>query len=114
MSDGRLPAGIEVSGLIRRIETEGGHATVIRKGDSDRGSILLQISCRGSHIAFLERVLDPAGSYRWDRVGPGDSVGSKEIADFIARRQRFDEDMWVLELDIVRAEQFIAETIRLP
>ena len=84
---------------------------VLRKGDAERGSILLQISNRGAHVAFLERVLDRTGSYRWERAGPGDSAGSTGIAEFIARRARFDDDLWVLELDIVCAEQFIAETI---
>ena len=33
-----------------------------------------------------------------------------EIADFLARRARFDEDLWAIELDIADAERFIAET----
>jgi hypothetical protein len=33
-----------------------------------------------------------------------------EIADFLARRARFDEDLWAIELDIAEPERFIAET----
>jgi hypothetical protein len=58
----------------------------------------------------LERVLTFTGTYHWQRVGPGDSAGSAEIADFLAKRARFDEDSWAIELDIVDAERFIAET----
>ena len=50
------------------------------------------------------------GSYRWQVVGPSDSASSAEIADFLARRARFDEDLWAIELDIADAERFIAET----
>jgi hypothetical protein len=82
----------------------------MRKGDSDRGSLLLLISSRGVHIAALERVLDLDGAYRWQRLGPAESAGSAEIADFLARRARFDEDLWAIELDIADAERFIAET----
>ncbi len=33
-----------------------------------------------------------------------------EIADFLARRTRFDDDLWAIELDIADPERFIAET----
>ena len=80
------------------------------KGDEERGSLLLLVSERGRHVAALERILNLDGTYRWDRVGPTDSAGSTEIADFLARRERFDEDFWAIEVDIADAERFIAET----
>jgi hypothetical protein len=83
---------------------------VIRKGEPDRGSILLFISERGRHAAALERVLDLDGFYHWRRTGPDDSAGSDKLAEFLSRRARFDEDLWAIELDIADAERFIAET----
>lgn len=82
----------------------------MRKGDPERGSLLLLVSSRGRHVACLERVLAMSGDYQWQAVGPGESAGSTEISEFLARRARFDEDLWVLELDIAEAERFIAET----
>jgi hypothetical protein len=82
----------------------------MRKGDEERGALLIFVSSRGKHVACLERVLDFDGGYRWEAVGPSESAGSKEIADFLARRTRFDEDLWAIELDIAEAERFIAET----
>ena len=96
---------------MRRIEAEGGFATVMKKGDAERGSLLLFVSSRGVHRACLERVLTLDGVYRWERVGPAESASSAEIADFLARRARFDEDLWAIELDIVDAERFVAETM---
>jgi hypothetical protein len=95
---------------MRRVAASGGFATVMRKGDEERGSLLLLISSRGVHIACLERVLNLDGSYRWQRAGPGESASSAEIRDFLARRARFDEDLWAIELDIAEPERFIAET----
>jgi hypothetical protein len=83
----------------------------MKKGDEERGSLLLFVASRGVHIASLERVLNLDGSYRWQLVGPPESAGSAEIADFLARRTRFDEDLWAIELDIADAERFIAETM---
>ena len=72
--------------------------------------MLLLISERGRHVAGLERILNLDGSYRWERLGPPDSASSLDITDFLARRARFDEDFWAIELDIADAERFIAET----
>jgi hypothetical protein len=83
----------------------------MKKGDEERGSLLLFVASRGVHLASLERVLDLNGNYRWQVVGPPESAGSAEIADFLARRARFDEDLWAIELDIADAERFIAETM---
>jgi hypothetical protein len=82
----------------------------MRRGDPDSGSLLIFVSSRGRHVAILERVLSPEGDYRWQPANAPDSVGSKEIADFLAKRARFDEDLWAIELDIAEPERFIAET----
>jgi hypothetical protein len=82
----------------------------MKKGDEERGSLLLLIASRGVHVAALERVLNLDGSYRWERAGPAESAGSAEIGDFLVRRARFDEDFWAIELDIADPERFIAET----
>ena len=110
MSGGRLPAKLEVSGLVRRVEAEGGFATILNTGDADGGAILLIVSSRGRHVACLERVLGVGGGYEWRQTGPAESSGSDELRSFLAKRTRFDPDLWVLELDIAEPERFIAET----
>jgi hypothetical protein len=71
------------------------------------------IGSRGRHFACLERVLSLDGTYSWRSVGPAESASSIEIADFLAKRARFDGDLWALELDIADPERFIAETTSL-
>ena len=51
------------------------------------------------------------GGYAWHSVGPAESAASDEVRDFLAKRARFDEDSWLIELDIAQPERFIAETI---
>lgn len=107
---GRLPTHVEVAGLLRRAEADGGFATVIRRGDTERGSLLLLIGSRGQHVACLERLLDLDGNYHWQSTGPGESADSAKVAEFLGKRARFDEDLWVIELDVAHPERFIAET----
>ena len=75
--------------------------------------MLLLVASRGRHVACLERVLSIDGTYVWRTVGPGDSASSTEVAEFVGRRARFDEDLWAIELDIAEPERFIAETTHL-
>ena len=95
---------------MRRVTGAGDFAAVLRKGDADRGAIMLAVTSRGVHRALLERVLTAEGSYSWQTSGPKESSSSAEIADFLARRARFDPDSWLIELDIADPERFIAET----
>ena len=105
MSD-RLPAHVEVAAVMRRAEAEGGFATLLRKGDPDRGAVTLVLEKRGEFCGILERELGPSFDYEWVFK----PAGSESVADFIARRERFDTDFWLIELDIAEPERFIAET----
>jgi hypothetical protein len=82
----------------------------MRRGDRERGALLIFVASRGRHVACLERVPSLEAGYRWNVTGPGDSAGSEEIAEFLAKRARFDADLWAVELDIADPERFIAET----
>src|SRR3546814_8621901 len=68
VTDARLTTAIRVSALIRRVNSEGGHATVLSKGDATAGAILLILCERGRNQRFFERTLDQNGAYRWGRT----------------------------------------------
>lgn len=70
------------------------------------------MTSRGRHFTCLERILSLEGSYHWQTAGPGESASSADVAAFVDRRARFDEDLWVIEVDIAEPERFIAETTR--
>ena len=105
----RLPAHVEVAAVMRRAEAEGGFATLLRKGDPDRGAVTLVLEKRGEFCGILERELGPSFDYEWVFK----PAGSESVADLIARRERFDTDFWLIELDIAAPERFIAETTSL-
>ena len=110
VSDDRLPASVEATGLIRRAEAQGDFAALLHKGDPDRGTLLLVVGSRGRHVACLERALSPDGKYRWQKVGPGESASVPDVSGFLEKRRRFDPDLWLIDLDIALPERFIAET----
>jgi hypothetical protein len=106
----RLAAHVEAASLIRRAQAEGGFGTVVKRGDADRGSLVLLVTGRGQHWACFERALSADGSYSWQRVGPPLGADPATLADWSQKRIRFDEDLWLIELDIADPERFIVET----
>lgn len=104
----RLASSVLVGALARRAEAEGGFAAVLARGDATAGSILLILTERGAKTEAYERALDADGSYAWRPVG-GASESPGEVPALVARRRRFDPDLWVLELDIPSIERFAAE-----
>ena len=106
----RLPTHVEVAGILRRVAAAGDFATVMRKGDAESGSLIIFVTSRGQQVAILERVLGLGGDYQWQASRTSDSTGSADMVNFLARRARFDEDLWAIELDIADPERFIAET----
>jgi hypothetical protein len=106
----RLPSGVLVSALLRRVNDAGGIATMLARGDAQAGAILIVTLDRGVMPRLLERGIGPDGKTALVPAGPADST-SGEITDYWRKRRQRDPDLWVIELDIPAAERFAAETI---
>ena len=105
----RLASGALVNALVRRANAEGGFATVLAKGDSTAGAVLIIAQDRGANARAWERGIGGSGTIELIAVGPeGDA---RAVADYWMKRRRSDPDLWVVELDIAQAERFAAETI---
>jgi hypothetical protein len=105
----RVAASVLVGALIRRAEDEGGFGAVLERGDSTAGSILVILLEKGRNPRLYERLLKPDGAYSWQESRGHGPEGGREVPALIARRKRFDPDLWVLELDIPSIERFAAE-----
>ncbi len=104
MSD-RLPSGLIVSALLRRVNDAGGMGMVLARGDRDAGAILaVSVEAGGSRL--LERGPGPDG-----KTILIDSTPADDIEPYWRKRRAWDPDLWVIEVDIAGAERFIAETI---
>lgn len=105
--EGRLPAHLEVSGLIRSVEAAGGFATVLSKGERDAGSILV-ISCRnGRNGKLFERMPDLDGDRKWSLSMVEDIENPQKFGEYWQQRAKSDPDCWIVELDIDNGERFI-------
>ncbi|HCJ80817.1 MAG TPA: DUF1491 domain-containing protein [Erythrobacter sp.] len=106
--DARLPAHVEVSGLIRAVESAGGFAMVLQKGERDAGTILVLTTQNGRNTRLWERMPQLDGSRKFSCTREQDDENPREIDDYMGKRRRSDPDCWVIELDIENAERFVA------
>ena len=103
---GRLPTGLLVSALLRRVNDSGGMGAVLAKGDAQAGGVLVLLAERDSEPRAIERGLGPDGAVALIESRKGD-----DIADYWRRRRQRDPDLWIVELDSPHAERFAAETL---
>ena len=101
----RLTASVLVGALIRKAQGEGGFAAVLATGDPLAGAVIVVLAERGVKSLVLERILLPSGGYAWQETGNREEDG----ADLVARRRRFDPDLWVVELDVSSTRLFAQE-----
>jgi hypothetical protein len=106
--EARLASSVLVSALLRRAQAEGGFGAVLAKGDPTAGAIAVILAEKGRNACFLERLLQPDGTYAWQSARQ-EIENEREFQEFLDRRRSYDRDLWILELDIPSAERFAAE-----
>ena len=110
MSD-RLPSGVLVTALLRRVNDAGGIGMMLARGDAQGGGILVIALEKGDNPCALERGIGSDGTVQLIAWRPKNSDDPTEVTEYWQRRRRNDPDLWVVELDIPFAERFAAETI---
>ena len=104
----RLKSEFWVTALLRRAQSQGGFATVIRKGDPDAGIVLIVFrSGQGLKLYAPER------NFGGERVWwPADMKDQAMLDTRINRRVDEDPDIWVVEIESDAApEALIGETV---
>jgi hypothetical protein len=86
---------------------------VLARGDEMAGGILLVTYERGANPRLFERGVGAAGAPALLASGPAVLADEAAVTTYWQRRRANDSDLWVIELDIVHAERFAAETMGL-
>ncbi|MCT2401293.1 DUF1491 family protein [Novosphingobium mangrovi (ex Huang et al. 2023)] len=108
--DARLPAHLEVSGLIRSVEAAGGFAAVLSKGERDAGTIMVVIAENGANARAYERMPQLDGTRDWSCSKKQDPENKSEFSEYLERRGNQDPDLWIVELDVANGERFIGQS----
>lgn len=108
--EARLPAHLEVAGLLRAAQAAGGFAMVLEKGEREGGTILVVLLENGGNPRVFERMPSLDGPRKWSIAKIEGIDNKQEFSDYLTRRKRQDHDLWIIELDVVNGERFIGLT----
>lgn len=103
----RIPAHLEVAGLLRQAQSQGGFAAVLRKGEREAGTILVVLTENGRNSRIYERMPQVDGRRTWQCARREEEGKEPEFRDYLERRGRQDSDLWIVELDIANGERLI-------
>ena len=98
MFEYRRPTATWVRVLIRECRAGGMEATVLRRGEAARGSLVIKLNHLEAGCRVLTQLLDAEGNYRWFQALNGNLVPEAEADAYIQRTVARDPDLWVIEL----------------
>jgi hypothetical protein len=93
----RLKSAIYVQALIRRCETAGAAAYLVRRGAEEAGAVFIKLN----RLDRTCTVLSPArrgDEFIWTRP-LGESTDEARARDYFAKQVRIDPDIWIVEIE---------------
>lgn len=99
----RLPTELWVKAYLRRLQSAGIFAAVLRKGDPEHGTLWIKLSLldgRATLYGPAPEPLDaPAPDRRFLRMHKAETVTDPEADASLTRARDFDSDLWIVELE---------------
>lgn len=106
----RLKAGIFVRALIRRAEVAGAQGFVVKKGSEEAGAVFLKISRLDGTCVVLSQAVAGEGARVWARP-LGETCDEAKAAAYLAKQQKYDPDLWIVEIEDRDGRAFVDEKI---
>jgi len=115
----RVTSDLWVSVLLRRVQSAGGFAAVLRRGATEAGAIFVVLRSRlgemklygpAPQIAYEEEG-KPQDRFFSEMLGAADEEALKARLD---KEMRFDPDLWVVEIETGGSEEHDLFPVRKP
>ena len=103
-----LKTSVWAPALVRRAESGGAYATIVRKGDPDAGAALIKVRLLDGRAVLYWPMRDMSGERTWLPKGP---LVEAEIDQLITKRLGTDPDLWVVEVEDRDGRHFLTEDI---
>ncbi len=105
----RLKSSIYVQALIRRCETAGASAYLVRRGSDEAGAVFIKLN----RLDGTLMVMSPArrGEERvWTRP-VGEAADEAKVSEYFAKQIRIDPDIWIVEIEDRAGRPFVDEPV---
>ncbi|MEO0982711.1 MAG: DUF1491 family protein [Pseudomonadota bacterium] len=108
----RLHTSTWVEALVRRAQVAGASAFIVKRGDAQRGDVLVKVA----QLNGTARAYAPAMGMEGDRVFQDlavQGVGPDEVSvdDYVARARVRDADLWIVEIEDRDGRHFLTEPV---
>ena len=97
--EARIKTEYWVHAHLRRCALEAVPAFVVRRGDNERGMVLLKINTLDGGCRVLTQGRDLEGKLGWMAALDGELTPEPEADAYIARQTARDPDLWVIEIE---------------
>jgi hypothetical protein len=88
-----------VAATIRRCNDNGISAYLAKRGEGERGTLLVKINRLGPGCDVWMQICLPEGKPGWMQALQGATVPETEADDYIRRATARDPDLWVVEIE---------------
>lgn len=108
-----IPAEVWAGALVRRAHLGGAFATIVHRGDPDRGDVLVKVTPARGRARLYAPAFNPDGPAMFEALPPGAAdAGEVEVDALIASRLKLDRDLWVIEIEDRDGRHFLTETVK--
>lgn len=99
----RLKTSVRAAALIRRAQSAGAFAAVLRRGDPDAGALWVIVR-RGAELSRYTEQMAMSGSREWYQDGPFDEA---ELGLKTNKAVDRDPDLWIVEIEDAQGRAFL-------
>jgi hypothetical protein len=104
-----IAASLWVSALLRRASVAGAFATIVHRGDEDRGDVLVKVTRARGEAVLYAPAFNPDGPTEFEQLSAADEAG---VDALIGKRLKMDRDLWVIEIEDRAGRHFLTEKVR--
>lgn len=97
--DDRLPTSLWLEAHLRLVAAQGIPYTIINKGASSSGLVLLKIYAPGEGAVLMQQQRNLDGEMGWMRLFKGEVTPEGEVDAYIRRSVDRDPDLWAIEIE---------------
>ena len=108
-----IQAQVWAGALVRRAQIGGAFATIVHRGDADRGDVLVKVTSARGRARLYAPAFNPDGPSEFEALPAGLADAPETDVDaLIARRLKADRDLWVIEIEDGQGRHFLTERVR--
>jgi hypothetical protein len=99
LSASALPTDFLVTATLRRCQGDNIPAFLVRRGDAERGTILLKLNRLEGGIEIWSQIRDLKGELNWLQALQSRAVDETEANAYVEKALDRDPDLWVMEIE---------------